>query len=88
MAAPRRKAPKKPVINLTEDDIRPIRPQFNAAYATLVGWRLGGSLEELAWLITFRIIAVTSGQLKEMGVYERLEEKRGYGAIVDPFGQL
>lgn len=68
-------APKKLAVNVNEEDFRLIRPQFNAAYATLVGWRLGGSIEELAWLIALRVIAATSVQLKEMGVYDNVRNE-------------
>lgn len=77
---------KKPVVDVTEQDLQVLQPQFAVALEVLRTWPLGRPISELAALLVLKIIAVTSGQLKELGVYDGIE-RRSYG-VKDPFGQL
>lgn len=77
---------KKPVVDITEEDMEILRPQLEVALETLSTWPLGRPVIELAALLVLKIIAVTSGQLKERGVYDRPSRIDSF--VQDPFGQL
>jgi len=77
---------KRPVVDVTEEDLEQLMPQFRVAVDTLRTWPLGRPINELAALLVLKIIAATSVQLKEMGVYDR--PSRQEHSFRDPFGQL
>jgi hypothetical protein len=77
---------KKPVIDITDEDLEVLQPQFATAMEVLRTWPLGRPISELAAVLVLKIIAVTSGQLKEMGFYDR--PSRNDSFVIDPFGQL
>jgi hypothetical protein len=79
---------KRPVVNVTEEDLQQLQPQFQVAMEALRTWPLGRPISELAALLVLKIIAVTSGQLKELGMYDQLESNRRHYGVKDPFGQI
>jgi hypothetical protein len=79
---------KKPIVSVTEEDLQQLQPQFAVAMEVLRTWPLGRPISELAALLVLKIIAVTSGQLKELGVYDDLDKNRRHYGVKDPFGQL
>lgn len=62
---------KRPVVDATEEDLQALMPQFSEALSLLRTWPLGRPVTELAAIIVLKVIAATSGQLKEIGVYDR-----------------
>lgn len=51
-----------------------LRPQLEVAWDVIRGWPLGQRMDDLAALLVLKVIAVTSGQLKEIGLYDRIPE--------------
>jgi hypothetical protein len=51
-----------------------LKPQLDAAWEVIRDWPLGRPTIDLAALVVLKVIAVTSGQLKELGVYGKLED--------------
>lgn len=68
--------PKKPVVNVTDEDLSVIEPQLRAAYDTIRAWPLGRPANELAALVTLKVIAATSVQLREAGLYDRMRREQ------------
>lgn len=62
------------MVNVTDEDLSVIEPQLRAAYDTIRAWPLGRPALELAALVTLKVIAVTSTQLREAGLYDRLKD--------------
>jgi hypothetical protein len=79
---------RRPVVDVTEEDLQQLQPQFQVAMEVLRTWPLGRPIRELAALLVLKIIAVTSGQLKELGVYDQLDPEKRYYGVKDPFGQI
>ena len=65
---------RKPVVDVTESDLALLQPQFSAAMEAIRTWPLGRPISELAAIIVLKVIAATSVQLKEIGVYDRFRE--------------
>lgn len=62
------------MIRVTEEQLQVLEPQFKAAMDVLRAWPLGRPVSDLAALLVLKVIAVTSGQLGELGVYDRVKE--------------
>lgn len=50
-----------------------IEPQLTAAWDVVRNWPLGKDMQVMSSLIVLKVIAITSGQLKEMGVYDKVK---------------
>lgn len=61
---------------VSDKDLEIIRPQLEAAWDVIKDWPLGKDLKVMSALVVLKVIAVTSGQLKEIGVYDDIERRR------------
>jgi hypothetical protein len=73
---PRRVAPgKSGKVGITDEELEIFMPQLDAAWKVIDSWPLGQPMKDMAALIVLKVIAVTSKQLDDVGVYGRLERR-------------